>query len=54
MQAKAGTSKELVLILQALVILSVSALATIEYLRARRARIAAAGTPAAATSGAAA
>jgi ABC-type uncharacterized transport system permease subunit len=54
MQAKAGTSKELVLILQALVILSVSALATLEYLRARRARIAAAGTSAAATSRAAA
>lgn len=46
MQAQAGTSKELVLILQALVILAVSALASLEYLRARRARIAAA-TPAA-------
>jgi general nucleoside transport system permease protein len=48
MQAQAGTSKELVLILQALVILAVSALASLEYLRARRARIAAA-RPTAAT-----
>jgi ABC-type uncharacterized transport system permease subunit len=42
MQQNAGTSKELVLILQALVILAISALAALEYLRARRARIAAA------------
>jgi simple sugar transport system permease protein len=41
MQANAGTSKELVLILQALVILAISALAALEYLRARRARTAA-------------
>ncbi len=47
MQAQAGTSKELVLILQALVILSVSALASLEYLRERRSRTAAA-TPTAA------
>jgi simple sugar transport system permease protein len=42
MQQNAGTSKELVLILQALVILAISSLAALEYLRARRARIAAA------------
>ena len=47
MQNQVGTSKELVLILQALVILSVSALASLEYLRERRARTAAA-TPSAA------
>ena len=54
MQAKAGTSKELVLILQALVILSVSALASLEYLRERRARTAAAATTAQANAGVAA
>lgn len=48
MQSNAGTSKELVLILQALVILAVSALAALEYIRARRARLAAA-TPTAVT-----
>jgi len=37
MQAQAGTSKELVSILQGLVILSISALAAIEYMRSRRA-----------------
>jgi simple sugar transport system permease protein len=42
MQQQAGTSKELVLILQALVILAISALAALEYIRARRARLAAA------------
>jgi simple sugar transport system permease protein len=40
MQQNAGTSKELVLILQALVILAIAAWAALEYLRARRARIA--------------
>jgi simple sugar transport system permease protein len=45
MQANAGTSKELVLILQALVILAISALSSLEYLRARRARMRAARTP---------
>lgn len=40
MQNKAGTSKELVLILQGLVILSISAIAALEYLRARRNRLA--------------
>ncbi|HRA46892.1 MAG TPA: ABC transporter permease [Thermomicrobiales bacterium] len=45
MQANAGTSKELVLILQALVILAISALASLEYLRTRRARIMAARVP---------
>ena len=38
MQSSAGTSKELVLILQGLVILAVSALAALEYLRGRKAR----------------
>jgi len=47
MQSQAGTSKELVLILQALVIFAVSALAALEYIRARRARTAAAGPTAA-------
>lgn len=42
MQSNAGTSKELVLILQALVILAISALAALEYIRSRRARLAAA------------
>jgi simple sugar transport system permease protein len=37
MQQQAGTSKDLVLILQGLVILSISALAAIQYLRSRRA-----------------
>ena len=37
MQAQAGTSRELVSILQGLVILSISALAAIEYMRSRRA-----------------
>ena len=37
MQAQAGTSKELVSILQGLVILSISALAAIEFMRSRRA-----------------
>ena len=46
MQQNAGTSKELVLILQALVILAISALASLEYLRTRRAKIAAAAPPA--------
>jgi ABC-type uncharacterized transport system permease subunit len=45
MQANAGTSKELVLILQALVILAISALSSLEYLRTRRARTRAARTP---------
>ena len=44
MQTEAGTSKELVLILQGLVILAVSALAALEYLRGRRARVAVATT----------
>lgn len=44
MQQDAGTSKELVLILQGLVILAVSALAALEYLRGRRARVAVATT----------
>jgi general nucleoside transport system permease protein len=38
MQTNAGTSKELVLILQGLVIFAISALAALEYLRGRRAR----------------
>ncbi len=42
MQQNAGTSKELVLILQGLVILAISALAALEHLRNRKARIAAA------------
>jgi simple sugar transport system permease protein len=41
MQQNAGTSKELVLILQSLVILAISALAALEHLRNRRAKIAA-------------
>ncbi len=45
MQSNAGTSKELVLILQALVILAISALSSLEYLRSRRARMKAARTP---------
>lgn len=45
MQANAGTSKELVLILQALVILAVAGLASLQYLRARRVRTAAARPP---------
>lgn len=40
MQQNAGTSRELVLILQGLVILAISAIASLEYLRNRRARIA--------------
>lgn len=46
MQQNAGTSKELVLILQSLVILAISALASLEYLRERRARLAATTAPA--------
>jgi general nucleoside transport system permease protein len=45
MQVQTGTSKELVSILQALVILALSALAALEYLRSRRARTLAARTP---------
>lgn len=58
MQAQAGTSKELVSILQGLVILSISALAAIEFMRSRRAaRVEAAppappGRPEVATTGA--
>ncbi|MDQ2683752.1 MAG: ABC transporter permease [Chloroflexota bacterium] len=44
MQQNAGTSKELVLILQGLVILAISALAALEYLRGRRAKAAIATT----------
>ena len=46
MQGQAGTSKELVVILQGLVILSISALAALEYLRSRRARTLDAAPPA--------
>lgn len=45
MQQNAGTSKELVLILQSLVILAISALASLEYLRERRDRLAATTAP---------
>lgn len=52
MQSDAGTSRELVLILQGLVILAVSALAALEYLRVRRQRIASAAPPSRAPAGA--